>query len=406
MLFYYAYIIYLISMFLTYTMFDYIPTFTIINNGIRYTVVPALLVASLAQNKIQANNTLIILSGIILFLLFNFVFSFDKSTLLVVFIIFIAKDVNYESIITVSLWVTIGMLLFIFGSCTLGLIENRIYVQEFGTRVRYSWGFSYANMPSKFFLSITMMVIYLRKSKITFKEIILLLLLNSVFYLGTTTRMPLIIAISIILGAIIIKYSKDNGVIKNFLLRYGVCCVPISAFISIAGTYLYPKYKFLHFINQLINNRFYYGYKALSDYGVTILGRKLPPFVGPMEIRDNPQLTYNYVDSAYLQLLLTEGLIFVLILCVLFVLLGKKILKNKDFYTAFILIVIATCSIIEPGLLKLSYYPFLFYFGIFFKQWYRVNKYLTSTRRPYSRTVKGAIPVIQKNIGGTNDKLY
>ena len=205
MLFYYAYIIYLISMFLTYTMFDYIPTFTIINNGIRYTVVPALLVASLAQNKIQANNTLIILSGIILFLLFNFVFSFDKSTLLVVFIIFIAKDVNYESIITVSLWVTIGMLLFIFGSCTLGLIENRIYVQEFGTRVRYSWGFSYANMPSKFFLSITMMVIYLRKSKITFKEIILLLLLNSVFYLGTTTRMPLIIAISIILGAIIIK---------------------------------------------------------------------------------------------------------------------------------------------------------------------------------------------------------
>ena len=57
MLFYYAYIIYLISMFLTYTMFDYIPTFTIINNGIRYTVVPALLVASLAQNKIQANNT-------------------------------------------------------------------------------------------------------------------------------------------------------------------------------------------------------------------------------------------------------------------------------------------------------------------------------------------------------------
>ena len=75
MLFYYAYIIYLISMFLTYTMFDYIPTFTIINNGIRYTVVPALLVASLAQNKIQANNTLIILSGIILFLLFNFVFS-------------------------------------------------------------------------------------------------------------------------------------------------------------------------------------------------------------------------------------------------------------------------------------------------------------------------------------------
>lgn len=95
MLFYYAYIIYLISMFLTYTMFDYIPTFTIINNGIRYTVVPALLVASLAQNKIQANNTLIILSGIILFLLFNFVFSFDKSTLLVVFIIFIAKDVNY-----------------------------------------------------------------------------------------------------------------------------------------------------------------------------------------------------------------------------------------------------------------------------------------------------------------------
>ena len=139
MLFYYAYIIYLISMFLTYTMFDYIPTFTIINNGIRYTVVPALLVASLAQNKIQANNTLIILSGIILFLLFNFVFSFDKSTLLVVFIIFIAKDVNYESIITVSLWVTIGMLLFIFGSCTLGLIENRIYVQEFGTRVRYSF---------------------------------------------------------------------------------------------------------------------------------------------------------------------------------------------------------------------------------------------------------------------------
>lgn len=42
--------------------------------------------------------------------------------------------------------------------------------------------------------------------------------------------------------------------------------------------------------------------QIMGDYS----RRKLPPFVGPMEIRDNPsKLTYNYVDSAYLQLLLT-----------------------------------------------------------------------------------------------------
>ncbi len=364
--FFVGYSIYFCSLLLTYSMYEYNPIISNINKIFRYFIAFFFLMLSIWFGGPVKKTPFFWLILLLIFQAYNFFFCSDKSVIMLMLIIFSAVHIDFEKIMRVSFVLSVFMMLFIILSSLFGIIENRLYIQEAGTRVRYSLGYGYANMSSKFFVSITLMYLYLKKENIKIRNIVILFLLNYVLYVLTDTRMSFILSTIILLGALVLKDIEKHKCIKKLLYFITPYCAIICAVFTYFGTLMYSHYRILDILNTLINQRFRLGLEALRNYGVSLLGKNIPDFVGPKEKYDNPALIYNYVDSSYVQLLIKNGLIFMVIVFILFWLLGKKVVKEQDNYMLFMVIVISIHSIIEPGLLRLSYYPFLIYFSQFF----------------------------------------
>ena len=81
--------------------------------------------------------------------------------------------------------------------------------------------------------------------------------------------------------------------------------------------------------------------------------------------------TYNYVDCAYLNILINYGVIVLLILCIGFMFIGKGV-KEKN--TCIVIIFLAIHSITDPQLIELMYNPFLLLLGEFLRYRIKINK--------------------------------
>ena len=72
---------------------------------------------------------------------------------------------------------------------------------------------------------------------------------------------------------------------------------------------------------------------------------------------------YNYVDCSYMQILLENGLIPLVIIIAVYTYIMYMAVKEKDFYLQTAVLLITAFSITEPRLLNLAYNPLPF-FGI------------------------------------------
>lgn len=72
---------------------------------------------------------------------------------------------------------------------------------------------------------------------------------------------------------------------------------------------------------------------------------------------------YNYVDSSYLQIVLTYGIVILLLLLIAYALLGREIVREQDWYLGIALVMSALHSIFDPQFLWMQYNIFLLALG-------------------------------------------
>ena len=114
----------------------------------------------------------------------------SKNKNLLIFWVFIvsAHDVDFREIIKWSLWVHITALLFVIGSCYAGIVENQIYIQDNGNRIRESLGFDYTTQSAHYYFYMILFWVYWRKEKITWKELAVITAANIYFFIKTDTK--------------------------------------------------------------------------------------------------------------------------------------------------------------------------------------------------------------------------
>lgn len=241
----------------------------------------------------------------------------------------------------------------------LGLVDSVISV---GDRVRTSLGFSYMAEPSEILFYVTCSYLVYKKQDITYIEIMGLELLNVLLYSATQTRTPFFMATLALIGTLILKLVNFKGsILNNKLIKFvivNIYWICLALFFVLLNTY--PDNVFWN-LNKLLSGRLYLSLLGLQRWGISLWGTNTK-FVTD-NVANVAGGQYNYIDSSYLQSLIIYGLIFTIIVLVMFSVLTYVAIRRKDVIFILILICVAIHSMFDPILLVQWYSPFFIIAG-------------------------------------------
>lgn len=286
----------------------------------------------------------------------------DNTVSLFILCIFIysASNVEFENILRAALFVQVIVLISAIGLAIKGVIPNNIWDES--VRQRYDLGFVYCTFSSHLMLFITMVYSCIRK-KITFFETVILLLINLWLYSYNNTRLDLCIVVPFLMFFYIwTHFSREvkGNFINKLLFQYGG---PIIAIFSILAQALYNSSQPLYIkFNELLSNRLSLGYNAIQEYGFTLFGQYIR-WIGQGGIKRNPYLTYNYVDCSFLKYTLNYGVIFIILLLVGLVFVGKKAINRNEQAFCVSLLFLYIFAMVDAELCVLAFHPFLLKIG-------------------------------------------
>lgn len=228
---------------------------------------------------------------------------------------------------------------------------NVVQYRYFGERVRYGLGFYYASLPSYYFLSIVSTYILL-KSKLIFKEYLIILFLNILIFIFTDTKAPFIYTNILILYLIIINNIKSPKIIDVF----GVLCVisfPFFVLFSYFTSYFYNENNpILFFFNKILTGRLSITHKAMELYGFNILGQTVDIVIPPE----------THVDSSFISMLMLNGLLVIIIAILFMTFFSFLAYKQRNRSLIVVLTFIAIRSSFDFGFMAMQFMPVIFLF--------------------------------------------
>ena len=301
------------------------------------------------------NHLVLFLVTTVLFLITEFLFSSNITMLLYVPMFACAYTVRAKDIVSISFKCK-GIILFITVFLSqIGAIEDHIFMD--GGRNRHGLGFTWTTTGHILFLHLLLEYIYLRRERITVMEYVIMELLNVWFYRMTDASMAFYLTTAFIMYFLIVHLEKKS---KFKLLKRtgkGFLLVPVfCALLSIWAQYSYdsrnPIWKS---VNTFIHGRLKLGYDGIQKYGLTLLGQKME-WLG-FSIRGT-QGEYNYIDCSYLQLAIEYGILFLLLVLLIYTVLIYRGLYHKDYYLVSILVFLLVFAMTEPRLMNLMYTVF------------------------------------------------
>lgn len=134
--------------------------------------------------------------------------------------------------------------------------------------------------------------------------------------------------------------------------------IPIFATLSIGVSYMYnPNNKFMLFLNKILSSRLSLGKTGLDKYGITLLGEdiKMTGLGGSNKVVTE----YFFIDSSYLQIALKYGIIFLVVVCIYYVLFMKNRLENDDILLPTLIVIVGIHGIIAHHFINPAYNVFL-----------------------------------------------
>lgn len=275
-----------------------------------------------------------------------------------ILILFSARRLSFQKLSKRLLLFYSAFVSLVILCAAVGLIEDVLFYEDMGARVRHSLGFTYCSYSSHYVLTITMLYLVVRES-IRIWETLPALGINVVVYYFTDTKTDLLLCILVLLLALLLGNRKGRCLVKMWQ-RLLVGSLPV---LFLLGSYVIVRIARFDVaiwgrINEKINGRLLLGQNAIEKYGVHFLGKKIK-WVGVGQLAKNQELVYNYVDNIYLQTLLAMGIVFTLLWCLL---LGRSLagsLYQGYRMRAVVVFVFLLHGLLDPQLRSLCYNPFL-----------------------------------------------
>lgn len=353
-----ALFLYLLTSLFAASLFEFMSLFAMVSKGIRYTAYLLLMWKIIQSSHYESGQLIKYGSGILLSLI-SYRITGDKQLIFLMMFLMAIVNVCFDKVLKTYLWANGTGMLLILLSCKLGLIPDRFYSDS---RNRHSLGFGFPTTISNYWLYFILVYIAFRKERLTIIEGLILEGINYYFFTMTDTKNAFAVSTLALLMAFAQKLWKGTygKRILAFLIQHiaflGTMCITILTFQwRRAGTVIQS-------LNNLLSNRLLLSYEGVQKYGIRLFGQRIE-WVGGTRDFEVVYKEYNYVDSSYLQIMLTYGIIILLLLLIFYSLLGKAIVRAKDWYFGIALIMGAVHSIFDPQFLWMQYNIFLLALG-------------------------------------------
>lgn len=357
-IFKFALSIYLVTMMVDTSMFGCMELFTLMSKIMRYFAY-LLLVWKIIKESNYVPKQLIRYSICILISLISYQITGSKLIVFLTLFLIAISDICFREILKISLW-TNGLCLATVIFCyKVGLIPDRY---EPNSRERHALGFNFTTTGSNYWLYFVLLYICYRKRKITWMECILLEAITCYFFAMTDTKNAFAITTLVIIFAYLLKIWKEyyGRYLFVFFIKNITC---IGTILFIVLMFLFDKIDFVSkTIDEILSNRLTLSCAAMEDYGVRLFGQPIE-WVGGTNIFDTEWRVYNYVDSSYMQILFSYGIIVLMILLIGYHFLGREIVMAKDWYFGLVIVLGAIHSTFDPQFLWMQYNIFILALG-------------------------------------------
>ena len=295
-------------------------------------------------------SILLLLSGVLVYFQTNRL-NFLVYSMLLVLLVNVDMKVVLRNYVVVAGILVVGVFLLSLVGMVPNLQYNRAGV------IRNSFGFIYPTDFASHCFYLFLAISYLLKDKFIWTRSLFGVLLSAFIIKYCDARLN---ALSILLATVIfIYFYYSNGKkLKIFAL------LPYSA-VVFASVVTYLSYKFswsnpfLVSINKLITGRLALGRNAFDTFGVHLFGTRNVQFIGSGG-KTESVIGYNYVDSSYVQMLFTYGIVPVVLLLIIYVVASRKQYKEGQYLLVAILSLIAFNCMIEAFWFVPTYNIFMF----------------------------------------------
>ena len=295
-------------------------------------------------------SILLLLSGVLVYFQTNRL-NFLVYSMLLVLLVNVDMKVVLRNYVVVAGILVVGVFLLSLVGMVPNLQYNRAGV------IRNSFGFIYPTDFASHCFYLFLAISYLLKDKFIWTRSLFGVLLSAFIIKYCDARLN---ALSILLATVIfIYFYYSNGKkLKIFAL------LPYSA-VVFASVVTYLSYKFswsnpfLVSINKLITGRLALGRNAFDTFGVHLFGTRNVQFIGSGG-KTESVIGYNYVDSSYVQMLFTYGIVPVILLIIIYVVASRKQYRDGQYLLVTILSLIAFNCMIEAFWFVPTYNIFMF----------------------------------------------
>ncbi len=362
-LFFASYLLWLISAVFRYTMFRYFDWFDYVYAGMQ--IVAYLLIAVLFF--MEKRYTLKDVIGIVVLLICLILALHSRNIYIIPTAVYIyfGADFDFQKILKVTLAVQVILMAVVISCSQVGVIEDVIWTSA--GRERHALGYDYCAYPAHLLLFISLMWFCIRK-KVTAVEVMIALALNYLMYDLTDSRADFLLAIIGILGIIVWQIdfkAKWIQVIRAFIVEFGFVIAAVGS-IAVQALFTWEDENLVA-VNEALSSRLWLGYQALQEYGLTLFGQQVT-WVGQGRQMADPTSTYNYVDNAYLQIGITFGILFLILLAVGFYLTGRYLIAHKEYKLSWAMVMAIVYGVLNAHLCMPAFNVFILLLGCCFKK--------------------------------------
>lgn len=318
------------------------------------------LLLDIYQNKIGPRNLIVMLAGFmyIVFLLFRG--QTDAFMLLWLFVS-ASHDADFVKLVKLLAVASAFTCFFVWFCSFVKVIDTttRFRVQDGEVLyARNGMGFQEAYHASYFMLFSSISWIYYRREKVSWYELLSILVISVLMYQQSDTRSPFYLSMILLLAAAPMKISPTFREYHKVYKWVGVLTTIICAAIIIfQGSCLSPKgYGLLNILNKQLSNRLQLNFNAVHKYRFSFWGKAIDWYVG--EKAANPYRFYNWVDSVYLYSLLSYGIPFMAAFFAIIVRISINVEKRRDTYMVLALFIIAVLGLWDNYCFRIECNPF------------------------------------------------
>lgn len=319
--------------------------------------------------------------GLIIVGIFGYVADHNESATIAVgyLLIFASREMDYKKIFKIAILNTVAGILAIYFLANHGYIVNESW-QE-GLHIRHAFGFIYPLVIPAYFLNIGIMTFAIKEEKIKGWQISVLLFFTICTYRWCKADLSSGLMAMLLTAMIVVKIYPDVIHSQHFFWKWtdliAVAIYPLAVFLSFLISYYYDaSIAWMSKLNVWTRYRLSLPHDALTQYGIKFWGQEIW-FVGAGldNFGNAVEGSYNYVDNAYVNLLIRYGVVFCVIAIILIILtMNYCRIRNKR-VLLWVFSLMAVHGLFEDKVQTLYFNSLLFIIGQAVQGYHESKKY-------------------------------